>query len=59
MSRIESIKQAIMASLKIKKYEKGIEPLFCSPEDSSYQYHRTSSRDEDGRSWYLLEGQEW
>ena len=60
MSRIESIKQAIMADPQNKEYtEKGIEPLFAAPKDSSYQYHRTSSRDEDGRSWYLLEGQEW
>ena len=57
MSTIESIKQAIMADPQNKEYtEKGIRATLCSPKDSSYQYYRTSSRDEDGRSWYLLEG---
>ena len=57
MSRIETIKQAIMADPQNKAYtDKGNRATLCSSKDSSYQYYRTSSRDEDGRSWYLLEG---
>lgn len=57
MSRIESIKQAIMADPQNKAYtDKGIEPLFAAPKDSSYQYHRTGTWIENARSRHLLEG---
>ena len=56
MSRIESIKQAIMADPQNKEYtDKGIEPLFAA-QDSSYQYHRTSTWTENSGSRHLLEG---
>ena len=44
MSQIERIKQAIMADPQNTSYtERGIEPLFAAPKDSSHQYCRTSS----------------
>ena len=57
MSRIETIKLAIMADPQNKAYtDRGIEPLFAAPKNCSYQYYWTGSRNEDGGSWDLLEG---
>ena len=57
MSRIESIKQAIMADPQNKAYtEKGIEPLFAAPKTARINIIGQAPGIEDGRSWYLLEG---
>ncbi len=54
MSKVES-KQAIMADPRNKEYTERDRTTLCSRRQLIIEYHRTSSRDEDGRSWYLLE----
>ena len=44
MSRIETIKQAIMADPQNKEYtEKGIEPLFAAPKTARMNIQRTDT----------------
>ncbi len=57
MSRIETIKQAIMADPQNKEYtDKGIEPLFAAPKTARINIIGQAPGTEDARSWYLLEG---
>ncbi len=57
MSRIETIKQAIMADPQNKEYtDKGIEPLFAAPKTARINIIGQAPGTENTRSRHLLEG---
>ncbi len=55
MSTIESNKPLWQITQNKNSKDKGISHSFAFKETARIKYYRTSSRDEDGRSWYLLE----